>query len=60
MQKIQHAASKGRSQIDAFGNYMKKKIVLSEKTIISIYMQMTGVREGAPGIRGTMWGLHSV
>ena len=57
MQKIQHAASKGTFQIAAFGNDIKKKNSPERK---NDYMQMTGVRDGEPGIRGTMWGLHSV
>jgi hypothetical protein len=34
MEKIQHAASKGTFQIAAFGNDIKKTMVLSEKTIL--------------------------
>ena len=58
MQKIQHAASKGTFQIAAFGNEIKKKNS-PEWKLENNYMQMTGVREGAPGITATMWGLHS-
>ena len=59
MQKIQHAASNGTYQIAAFGNEVKKKHS-PEWKLENNYMQMTGVREGAPGIRGPMWSIHSV
>jgi hypothetical protein len=32
----------------------RKKLVLSENLNMVYQMQMTGVREGAPGIRGTI------
>jgi hypothetical protein len=31
----------------------RKKLVLNENTIIRYQIQMTGVRAGAPGFRGT-------
>ena len=34
----------------------RKKLALSKQTDMRNHMQMAGVREGAPGIRGTMWG----
>lgn len=37
-------------------NKERKKLALSKKTDMRNHMQMAGVREGAPGIRGTMWG----
>jgi tetrahydromethanopterin S-methyltransferase subunit H len=53
-QKIKHAASKGSFQRAASEKYIKKKLVLSGKTNMRNHMQMTGVREGAPEMRGTM------
>jgi hypothetical protein len=49
MQKMKHAASKGTLQQAASGQYIEKNLVLSEKTNMRNHMQMTGVRDGAPG-----------
>ena len=47
---------KGKFQKAASGQYIEKKMALSEKTKVRNHMQMTGVREDAPRITGTMCG----
>jgi hypothetical protein len=51
-----NAALNGTFKKAASGKDIKQKISPEWKTNMRNHMQMTGVRDGAPGIRGTMWG----
>ena len=50
------AAAADGSGCAAAAKIHKEKIVLGEKTNMRNHMQMKGVKKGAPGIRGRMWG----